>query len=345
MLAPFLSCLLSLAPAQLPGPTLFGSDVAANELGEIDRATAAWTTIGPQGVGFAINGLAYDPRNDRLYGIAPNDQRLYLLDMDTGAATPIGASGATGFANANALAYDALNSLMYSADLNTNTLFRVDPATSTGIPVGVIQGAADIEGLGYDPERNLLYGLDDRDDRIVRIHPRFVTTAHVVDLPQGFLWRGLDYDTEQNVLWATTVNPGGLYRVDPLVPSVTFVGVPRGFVQGVSFADRPGLRLEAGPLVAGAPGMLRCSNGNSGDPIRFVGSLTGGGPTLTQRFGAVWLTLPFLELGTVPTDAGGVASLGGPIPASLSGSPVWFQAGGMVSGQFERSNGLAAMIL
>lgn len=217
---------------------LYGSDVQLDDLGSIDRTTAAWTTIGSQSTVGAITGLAYDPVQDVLYGCSPNNNSVYTVDQTNGSISLV---GPTGFSNINGLAYDPNSGTLYCTDLNGNAFFTVDTNTGAGTLIATLSGAMAVEGLAYDPVANVLYGLDDIADAVVIINP---ATGVASALPSGIgspgIWRGLTWDSTLGVIWATRVNPGQLWMVDPTTGAGTFIGAPTTFVQGLAFKGGSG---------------------------------------------------------------------------------------------------------
>lgn len=73
------------------GPSVL-PPIASSTLVKIDQSTGAATVIG--NIGYAVNGLAYDPTTGILYGSTtiadPNHNGLITIDLETGAGTPIG---------------------------------------------------------------------------------------------------------------------------------------------------------------------------------------------------------------------------------------------------------------
>jgi hypothetical protein len=219
------------------GGMLYGVDISADQLGTIDRNTAAFTPIGPNGAGVvALTGLAYDANQDVLYAIQPGSPSLYTVNQSSGLATLV---GPTLLGNANGLAFDPNANLLYAADLG-NALYTLNVLTGNATLVAPITGAGAIEGLGFDSATGTLYGLSDSLDKVVTISTSTgVATPLPTTLPSTGLWRGLDWDSELGVLWASKVNSGQLFQVDPITGAGTLIGALPTFVQGLAF--KPGL--------------------------------------------------------------------------------------------------------
>jgi hypothetical protein len=288
-----------LAPLGAQTSVLYGSEVALDDLGAIDRTTGAWTLVGSQVISGSITGLAYDANGGVLYGCSPNNNSLYVLDKNTGVATIV---GATGFSNINGLAFDTSTNTLYCTDLNGNNLFTIDVNTGAGTLVAQISGATAVEGLGYDAANDILYGLDDNADVIVILDKN---TAVATPLPNGLsssgLWRGLTYDGELGVLWATKVNPGHLHMVDPLTGSSTFVGTPQPFVQGLAFEGAVALPPEYQVNQAGASLDVNGIQGTAQSPavvnlgVNQVGMVNFASANLGQLWDVVVGSAPLLS--------------------------------------------------
>lgn len=110
---------LSSASAQ----TAFGVN-AAGQLFRFElSAPSVVTTIGP--VGFVPEGLDFRPGSLSLYAldVGPNTTQLYTINIDTGAATPVGAGfNSTGTFGPNATPYNLLGNQTFGFDFNPTTL-------------------------------------------------------------------------------------------------------------------------------------------------------------------------------------------------------------------------------
>jgi len=117
-----------------------GCEFTTGDLYELDPDTGAMTLIG--GGGDGLNGLAYDPVTEKLYGAGSYD--FYEVDINTGAQTHIGAYG--GSALMIGIAFDA-NGVLYGWDIIEDKLWTID--TGTGLPT-------EVGPLGFD----ILYAQD-----------------------------------------------------------------------------------------------------------------------------------------------------------------------------------------
>lgn len=114
-----------------------------NRLVIVDRTSGALTLVGSMGV--RIDGLAYDKKTDRLYGI--NATGLFTIDRVTGAATLVGPHG-IGTTSLNlGLELDQDNGRLFASD--TDALYELDPATGASTFIGIL--GAEIEALASVP--------------------------------------------------------------------------------------------------------------------------------------------------------------------------------------------------
>lgn len=299
----FANCLVLAACCQAQS-VLYGVDIGADQLGTIDRTTAAWTVIAPVGAS-SLTGLAVDPNQNVLYAVDPTNNSLYTVNQSTGQRTLV---GPTGFSNVNALAFDPNNNVLYSTSLNGNILFTINVANGAGTQIAPITGASNIEGLAFDPASGTLYGIDDGLDRVVVIQTGTgVATPLPTVLPSTGLWRGLDWDSDLGVIWASKVNPGQLVSVNPVTGAGTLIGSLPTFVQGLAFkagfaqyqVNQPGASFAINGiqgtaqafaqanLVAGQAASVSLSSTNQGQAWEVaIGVL----PLLSRSQGAVLLT-------------------------------------------------------
>lgn len=142
------------AVASLPvslhaGGHFFTVREADDVLVRIDSETLAFTDIGPLGVAFRFGGLAYDTFNETLYMISGRGtQSLYTVDVETGAATLIGAHRVTDLFG---LAYDSRNRVLYATGESPAGLYSLDVTTGSASLIGTPPGPLD--GLAIDLEQ------------------------------------------------------------------------------------------------------------------------------------------------------------------------------------------------
>jgi hypothetical protein len=138
--------------------------LATDNFWEINAMTGASTILGE--MGFAIMGIAYDDNNNILYGT--NGVNLYTMNVNTGAATLVGAlwynlnGTPTNLASMNGLlidiAYDNYTNTLYGIDLAYDCLWEINTSTREltligflGIDINYAQDAA------FDQDNGLLF--------------------------------------------------------------------------------------------------------------------------------------------------------------------------------------------
>jgi hypothetical protein len=146
--------------------TLYGVDVASDQLLVLDVASGGVTAVGP--VGFdRVQGLAFAPNSGVLYGVDLPTNQLITIDTATGAGSAVGPLGVVGF---RSLAYDS----------NFNTLYGTGGSQAQFLcTIDLTSGAATIwkntylavEALAYDPIDYLLYMVDVTTGRLYYIDP------------------------------------------------------------------------------------------------------------------------------------------------------------------------------
>lgn len=187
-----------------------GNDPAIfiNNLYTIDRARGAARLIGSFGVPL-MYGLAYNPRDGRLYGATAGspDSRLYLVDTNSGNATVVGSTGifsASG-SSIHGLAFNPADGELYgclSGREYLGGIVRIDTATGEATFLYECQPLMD---LAFDPETGTLFGIDN----------------------------------------GVGVYPDGLYTIDLPTGSASLVRRGVGNAQGLAFAMPPPPRLRA----------------------------------------------------------------------------------------------------
>lgn len=163
-------------PAQMQGLAFnrntgkfYGIDTA-RKLYEIDKSSGAVATLGTVGGTTAtINGLAYDPVENKLYGIAQAAGQLLLINVASLSASNIGA--ATG-GTVGALDYDVATGTLYGIDdAGGSKLVSFDAATGAKTVIGALgAGTTDCNGLGWVEADGNLYTIDAANENVYRVN-------------------------------------------------------------------------------------------------------------------------------------------------------------------------------
>ena len=123
----------------------------SSDIYTVDETTGDMTLVGPSGVG--LNGLAYDPSTDTLYGCSSTD--LYTIDQGNGDSSPIGPFETEGLMIGIACDMDGK---MYGEDLGTDSLYEIDTSTGTATLIGAL--GIDLnyaQDIAYDKINDILY--------------------------------------------------------------------------------------------------------------------------------------------------------------------------------------------
>ena len=127
------------------------SDVEDSNVWQIDEETGAMYLVGNAGVG--LNGLAYDPSSDTLYGCGSAE--LFIINQDTADATTIGEFGTGGLMIG--IACDSEGKI-YGEDLGTDSLYEINPSTGEATLIGAIGIALNYaQDIAYDKDHDILY--------------------------------------------------------------------------------------------------------------------------------------------------------------------------------------------
>jgi hypothetical protein len=127
------------------------SDVEDSNIWQIDEETGAMYLLGNAGVG--LNGLAYDPSTDTLYGCGSTE--LFIINQDTADATTIGEFGTGGLMIG--IACDSEGKI-YGEDLGTDSLYEINPSTGEATLIGAIGINLNYaQDIAYDKDNDILY--------------------------------------------------------------------------------------------------------------------------------------------------------------------------------------------
>ncbi len=126
----------------LYGATAVSSPNFARSLVTVNPATAAVTVIGSFGAGINISDISFNAAGTTLFGWIANTGAIATINIATGAATSIGASGLAGVpGGGGALALNAGNTAFVSASGSAGRLDTVSTATGAGAAGPALTGA------------------------------------------------------------------------------------------------------------------------------------------------------------------------------------------------------------
>lgn len=145
-----------------------------NRLYTIDAGSSSGDAVTPgvivSGTDLSINGLAYDPGNDVLYGVAGSNGQLVVISTSSGVASPRGTPAGGGV---SALDYDYRTRTLFGIvdSASGSRLVRINPDGSR-VTLGALGvGISDCNGLAYNDRDGFLYTVDAVDGRLLRVNP------------------------------------------------------------------------------------------------------------------------------------------------------------------------------
>jgi hypothetical protein len=132
------------------GPTVYIVDIFGN-LATLDLSTKRLTIVGNSGT--PISDLAFAP-DGTLYGITFTD--FYKIDPETGAATLVGHTGASGLVG---LRFDS-RGRAFAASASQPTLYHINPSTGVATAIGSMAPFVAEGGLVFFNDHLLLSGTN-----------------------------------------------------------------------------------------------------------------------------------------------------------------------------------------
>lgn len=134
----------------------------------IDALSATFTDLGVVSGTTAINGLAFDPGTQTVYGIRQSDGQLYRIDVPSATAIPIGSPGG---GTIGGLDFDPVNNVLYGIDKAGGArLVEINTANGSRTVVGSLGlGAAECNGLAFNPVDGQLYTVNGTNQNAYRI--------------------------------------------------------------------------------------------------------------------------------------------------------------------------------
>lgn len=170
----------------------------------IDASGATFTDLGIVSGTTAINGLAFDPGTQTLYGIRQSDGQLYRIDVASASAIPIGSPGGGAVGGID---YDPINNILYGIDKSGGArLVRIDTATGAQTPVGSLGlGTAECNGLAFNVGDGFLYTVNGTNQSAYRINPA-TGAATLIGSTNGVFHSGFGLAASGPLLLGVTPN-------------------------------------------------------------------------------------------------------------------------------------------
>ena len=224
---------------------LYASDTATQELFILSTTDGSSTRVGSFGVAGSMASLAYDSRDDVLFGTTSDTDQLYSINRQTGSATLIGSLGVE---RMNSLAYDDINSMLYGASTLDSSLHSISALTGQATrigPIGRFGFAGLVTGLEFNPFNNTLYGC------LYAVAPGVggIVTIDTVTgqgtlVAQSRVFSSIAFHPDTGVLYASDqglgLEPDALYTVELSTGIATLVGrTGLGNSHGIDFVQVP----------------------------------------------------------------------------------------------------------
>lgn len=232
-----MKCLLAcVAIAALPaglwaGPILYAIDDTTNSLLTIDPSTFAISVVGSTGVGAGDFGdLTYDSNHGVMYwDSGRGDNSIYTLNLGTGAATLVGATGLTDLFG---LAYDTANNTLYGST-SGGAFYSID--TTSGTPTLVGNNSNYTGGLAYNATNDTMYEYVAGSGTLYSIDLG-TGAATLVSSGPGFINDGaFTWDPVSGIFWVDEWG-GKVDQLNSAFTSETTVATYTDNLDGIAFA-------------------------------------------------------------------------------------------------------------
>ncbi|MEQ9569146.1 MAG: hypothetical protein RLN75_03060 [Longimicrobiales bacterium] len=197
-----------------PRPLLYLIEHDADVLRRMDPSSLSIHDIGPLGVGFDFGDCAWDSDAGTLYMVDGRGQnRLYTVDLATGAATPVGTHGVR---DLFAIEYHGPSQTLYAAGgvAPRYVLYRLDRETGEATEVGELSRA--VHGLAWDAQRQQMVAVRASNANALLMTVDLATAAlTILDGTVAVDNHGIGYDPQRDVFWAADW-VGTVFRFDPV---------------------------------------------------------------------------------------------------------------------------------
>lgn len=246
--------LLLTLTAALPAAAGTGYSVQSDgnqKLYRIDLATGVATPIG-NGTGFeGIEGLAFGPRCETLYGVDDVKDRLVTCDIQTGSCASVGSLGVD--VTDTGLAYGNNGKLYMSTDAPKNPIRMFEVDTATGFATWIGNQGTEVTGLAANPFGFWGLGGDGKDNLVI-VSPGTGKATPVGKLGKVTLQDGgLDFDRDGTLFGVNDLGPGSpssgrasqLFKIDVQTGGATVVATLKD-PSGRAINGFEGLAIEGG---------------------------------------------------------------------------------------------------
>ncbi len=196
-------------------------------------------------------GLAYDRVNDVVYLTSTSLDSLYTLDVDTCAATLIGAYGDSTLVM-HGLEYDLSSGQLFGG--SGGNLYKIDKVTGTATLVGA-SGLTSFLNLGYNSDTDVMYASSSATDSFYTIDRGTGAVTLLGPLVNSTNPNGLAYDWNTQIMYMVDNTTDSLYKMNLSTGEAVLVGsTGSGNLLGLLYIPEPG---SLGLLALGAILALR----------------------------------------------------------------------------------------
>lgn len=205
---------------------LYGVHRTTNTLITIDTTTGVGTSVGNGSADF-IEGLAYDPNADKLFGSNDDDDTRQLVEVNrTDGTTTVVGSLDDQAAEIQALAFDSTANVLYGADVALRSLVEIADDTGEVTHLSAL-GVLGVDALAYDDTNGILYGVAnnfgdgsalvswDKTNGKLKSETILADTAFILGLAYG-----------NNTLFAYDDVSQEMVTIDPATGELTYLGDP-----------------------------------------------------------------------------------------------------------------------
>lgn len=212
--------------------------VGYSHLATVDKATGAVLETFPNQADRLIDGMAFDPSTDTLFGFDPGDG-LYTIDRATGAYAAVGSGAGM---NIGALAIHPTTFELFGLGVFGGALWQIDK--TSGIPTSIDQTPGELgtaHGLAFSAD-GTLYATDTAGTgltHLFELDPSTGNATFVSDIDRDHVV-SLTFDTS-GVLYGSDNGTNSLITIDIDTGTATTVGPYGGlFHNAIEFVPEPG---------------------------------------------------------------------------------------------------------
>jgi hypothetical protein len=211
-----------------------------NALYLVNPMTAGVQRVGSFGVEGFMSGLAHDAGSGVMYGVTSATNRLYRINVVTGAAALIGGVGVDPL---HGLAFNRADGYLYAVYGN-QSLYRIDPLSASTTVVGAL-GVDGLVGLDFDAAGRLIACLGGQNLGAGGLYEVSTVTGAATLLVNTTRLQSIAFHPLTGVLYGvdnggSSTVPSSLYTIHPVTGAASVIGVmPLDNTLGLEFVPAP----------------------------------------------------------------------------------------------------------